>query len=186
MTFTCRSCGGLYVSAKARASHERIHTGPSIAERLWSRVDPNGPVPPGALELGPCAIWTGHRVRDGYGRMVVNGKATGVHRISLALALGRPLLPGHDACHRCDNPPCVRQSHLFEASHVANVDDRHVKARDATGAVNGRARLTADDVRAVRLRLAAGASWTTVAGEFRVGKGTIQAIASGRTWQQIS
>ena len=186
MSFPCRSCQAPFPSPKARASHERKHTGPSVAERLWARVDKNGPIPEHAPELGSCWAWTGYvGAVDGYGRMAVDGVSTGVHRVSLALALGRPITPGMDACHRCDNPPCVRQSHLFEAPHVANVRDRHEKSRDAAGAANGRARLT-DDVRRIRRFLAAGTSWASVAAGFGVSKGTIQAIASGRTWQQVA
>ena len=182
---TCGSCALAFASPKARASHERIHM-TSIEGRLLERVDVHGPVPVHAPELGRCWVWTGHTVEGGYGRMVVNGFSRGVHRISLAIALGRPLGPGMNACHRCDNPPCVNPAHLFEGSTQDNVDDRHTKARDAMGATNGRARLTADDVRSIKSQLAAGASWSSVAAEAGVSKGSIQAIAQGRTWAHVS
>ncbi len=184
--YLCRhpSCGLDFDSAKARASHERIHE-TTIAERLWSRVDRNGPIPSHRPELGACWPWTGHTV-DGYGRMVVDGRPQGTHRIALAEELGRPLLPGMDACHHCDNPPCCRPSHLFEALAVENVADRHEKGRDAAGEGNGRARLTSDQVAAIRQQLDRGQSWSAVARAFGVSKGTVQAIASGRTWRQIA
>lgn len=182
----CRTpdCGLAFESAKARASHERVHE-TSIAERLWARVDKNGPIPSHAVDLGPCWVWTGHTV-DGYGRMVVAGVARGTHRTALAEELGRPLLPGMEACHHCDNPPCCRPSHLFEAPGAANIADRHEKGRDAAGEGNGRARLTSGDVREVRHALQLGESWASIARRFGIGKGTVQAIASGRTWRQVS
>lgn len=117
--------------------------------------------------------------------MVVDGRAQGVHRIALAAALGRPLAPGMDACHSCDNPPCLNPTHLFEGSPEENISDRHEKGRDARGATNGRARLTDESVRLIRRRLTDGHAWSAIAAEFGVGKGTVQAIASGRTWSHV-
>lgn len=41
------------------------------------------------------------------------------------------------ALHRCDNPPCVRPSHLFPGTVPINNHDRHAKGRDAVGDQNG-------------------------------------------------
>lgn len=180
----CPTCGLDFDSPKARASHERGHAR-TVAERLYSRVDRDGPVPAHRPDLGACWVWLGHTV-DGYGRMVVDGVARGAHRIALALHLGRELQDGMDACHHCDYPPCVNPAHLFEGTQLENIADRDAKGRAARGDTNGRARLTADDVRAIRSRIARGASRAQAAAEFGVSKGSVSAIAEGRTWSHVS
>ena len=173
-------------------------------ERFWSHVDRSG---------GPeaCWLWTAYRQRAGYGQF----DHTSAHRFSLELRLGRAIGPGMFACHRCDNPPCVNPAHLFEGSAQDNVADRHAKRRDAIGLWNGRVthpertvrgdlhparripgfragtrngrhRLTEDDVRIIRQRLAAGVRWIDIAVEFGVAKPTVSHIAAGRTWQHVA
>lgn len=183
MTFACRSCRTPFPSPKARASHERVHLR-STADRLWAKADRNGPVPAHLPELGRCWIWTGHTV-DGYGRIVVDGVAQGAHRVALSLILGRPIATDMQALHHCDNPPCVNPAHIFEGTGDDNVADRHAKGRDARGEADGRARLTETDVRRIRSHLTRGESWSRVARRFGVSKGTVQAIAAGRTWQHV-
>lgn len=167
--------------------------------RFWAKVDSSdGPA--------ACWPWTGARNSHGYGSF----DHVGAHRFALELKLGRPIAAGMYACHRCDNPPCVNPAHLFEGSPVENVADRVAKGRSAVGdqvpperrargarnpahAIpgfragerNGRHRLTADDVRAIRLRLATGSPWRVIAAEFGVSKPTVSHIAAGRTWQHV-
>jgi len=64
--------------------------------------------------------WAYGKVVDARGGKVRQRLA---HRLSLELALGRPLAPGMLACHTCDNPGCIRPSHLYEGSPRANHQD---------------------------------------------------------------
>lgn len=94
-------------------------------KRFWAKVDKNGPVM--RPELGPCWVWTG-RKKKGYGYLMVAWKDVRAHRFSYAVHLG-PIPPGKLACHRCDNPPCVRPSHLFAGTISDNARDSFSKGR---------------------------------------------------------
>lgn len=113
----------------------------TIARRFWSFVDKDGPIV--RAELGPCWVWTGGR-REGYGAFSIRRSTIGAHIVSWEMANGREVRPGFKVCHRCDNRPCVRDSHLFEGTQSENLIDcvnkgRHVAPR---GERNGMAKLT--------------------------------------------
>jgi HNH endonuclease len=68
----------------------------------------------------------------GYGRRTVRDprKRTELaHRVALEEKLGRPLRPGYESCHRCDNPPCVQPEHLYEGTHAENMRDMSQRGR---------------------------------------------------------
>jgi hypothetical protein len=161
------------------------------------------------MESG-CWEWTGSRNRGGYDTLS-NGKR-GVrqlaHRVSLGITLGRHL--GRDeSLHTCDNPPCIRPGHLFPGSNADNRADMIAKGRAAIGdrngarrhpdrvsagllrsgahrgEGNGRAKLTADTVRAIRRRRTAGEALDTLAVEFGVSDVAIAYVALGRTWGHV-
>jgi len=95
-----------------------------IAERFWSRVKL---VPGNNPKLGYCWEWTGARDRDGYGQFRYQRRQSKAHRVVLIL-LGVNLSKPQSA-HRCDNPPCVRPSHLFAATPRENTIDMMAKGR---------------------------------------------------------
>lgn len=103
-------------------------------DRFWSYVDKvSGPVAAG--DLGQCWLWTGGRDRQGYGQVYVQGangrRSTRAARASFFLEHGR--WPEPFALHRCDNPPCVRPSHLFEGTARDNIRDAVAKGRQSRG-----------------------------------------------------
>lgn len=93
-----------------------------VADRFWEKVD----------QSGECWIWMGARTSRGYGVLQVAKHPVYVHRLALELD-GRPLKEGQMACHTCDNPPCVRASHLFVGDAVINAADMAAKGRAYRG-----------------------------------------------------
>lgn len=70
-----------------------------------------------------CWIWQGATNESNYGVVHWYGKATNVHRLSLAMTTG--LMPrGHQACHTCNNPICYNPDHLYWGTHEDNLADK--------------------------------------------------------------
>lgn len=89
-----------------------------VAERFGEKVD----------RSGECWLWTGARARNGYGKFGIGHVTWSAHRVAWILEHGTN--PGAlHVCHTCDNPPCVRPSHLFLADRSGNMMDMISKGR---------------------------------------------------------
>lgn len=94
----------------------------SVADRFWAKVN-----------IGPdCWEWVGARtsvrgVRT-YGVFWLHGKNVPSHRVSFELHFGT-LPSGKFVLHKCDNPGCVRPTHLFAGTHTDNMRDMLSKGR---------------------------------------------------------
>ena len=106
---------------------------PSTLIRFWSKVNKEGPIPEHKAELGPCWIWTGAPNNKGYGKLRLQGKRSEeyAHRVSWAISMDASP-DGICVCHHCDNPLCVRPSHLFSGTRVDNASDMAAKGRGNT------------------------------------------------------
>ena len=164
----------------------------SVAERFWERVNKAGPVI--RPELGPCWQWTGGRTASapfGYGITEINGRRTKTHRVSWELTHGAlpPRDGHHGTCvlHRCDNRLCVNPDHLFLGTNLDNIRDRDAKGRhaDFRGEKHPIARLTEDDVRAIRVtgNLQTRAS---LARQYGVTQTHIRHILLRKTWRHVA
>jgi hypothetical protein len=69
----------------------------------------------------PCLVWLG-ACSLGYGRIQFEGRSQAVHRVAYQIEVG-PIPKGRLICHRCDNPPCFRISHLYCGTHATNRQD---------------------------------------------------------------
>jgi hypothetical protein len=75
-----------------------------------------------------CWEWCGS-TQSNYGIFYKrNGDMVKAHRLSYEKTKG-PIPDGMFVLHRCDNPPCVRPSHLFIGTHFDNMQDRARKGR---------------------------------------------------------
>jgi len=74
-----------------------------------------------------CWTWTGAK-RNEYGGVRVNGRETYAHRYAYSLRFG-PITAGLLVCHHCDNPMCIRPSHLFVGTDKENMIDSAEKGR---------------------------------------------------------
>ncbi len=84
----------------------RYHSTP--IERLWEKVDKNGPIHP---TLGtPCWLWQGCLVK-GHGQMGVGKKRVYTHRLAYEELVG-PIPAGLVLDHLCRTPQCCNPAHL--------------------------------------------------------------------------
>lgn len=89
-----------------------------------------------ACPRGECLLWTGARIRGGYGRVYWHGRRLVVHRLVYELAHG-PLGPGQFVKHRCEQPHCLRLEHLYVApARVTRAELARKGARWARAAVD--------------------------------------------------
>ena len=99
-----------------------------------------------------CLLWIGACDRGGYGMISLDGRNIQAHRIAWFLAYGQ-IPDGLHVLHKCDIRNCVRHEHLFLGTNAENVADKKNKNRCSrcTGGENGRAKLTDDLIRKIRL-----------------------------------
>ena len=154
------------------------HLTRTLEERFWAKV---------RLDEDGCWEWTAHRDRKGYGALGRGGAVVKAHRLSWELHNG-PIPIGMAVCHACDNPPCVRPDHLFLGTIGDNNRDMQLKGR-ASGGTRGEQQhlsvLTADDVREIRARAAAGEPHRSIGATYGVVKSTISKIVTGKNWRHV-
>jgi hypothetical protein len=151
-----------------------------LADRFWRRVQ----------KSSGCWLWTGTRTEAGYGSLRDRGVRRQATAVLWLLHAGRCPEPSQIVCHRCDNPPCVRQDHLFLGTHTDNTADMDAKGRAnrpvLRGEQNPRAKLAWSDVRRIRERLAAPryGIYTGLAREYGVSDRLIHLIDQRAIWKE--
>lgn len=189
-TSTCEQCGVVF---PAFNSHRRrfcsqlcAHRARSaqairdLPKRLWASVD----------RSGDCWVWTGLTNAGGYGSIRVPERGMQLaHRVAWELTNG-PIPPGVSICHRCDNRLCCNPDHLFLGSHTVNMRDAATKGRLRTPLTQGEAsvhaKLTADDVRAIRsLYAAGGVTNRELAVRFGVSQQSVSDVVQRKSWRHI-
>ncbi len=117
---------------------------PEQIEWFWAKVDQQGD--------DECWEWIASLQTTGYGQFKVGSRMIGAHRIVYFLNYGQPT--GFFVCHHCDNRKCCNPKHLFLGTNADNMADAARKGRmikiGHKGETNGRAKLTAKQVLAIR------------------------------------
>lgn len=139
-----------------------------------------------------CWLWQGHLDRKGRGNLRVNGRRVIASRLSYELHFD--VIPdGLYVCHECDNPQCVNPDHLWLGTHRDNTDDMIAKGRhrrcgrkDVQGERNSKAKLTAEQVQAIRRAGASGQRPSDLARQYGVVHSCIHGILTGRTWKHLT
>lgn len=134
------------------------------------------------VEPGPCLTdWPGFS-EGGYPRMKYSGKMVKAVHVAWFHLHGRWARQLNHTCHR---PECWNPHHVYEGDQADNGQDRVEAGRSALGERHGNARLTQDDVLAIRARHAAGESLPDIAADYPIGKSNVWAIAMRKTWRHV-
>lgn len=171
--------------------------------RFWEKVDKGD----------GCWLWTAGTVR-GYGMFGVHRKPIAAHRLSWIIAFG-DIPDGILVCHKCDVRGCVRPDHLFLGTIADNIADCVAKGRNAKGDKhwtrtdpwklpignehwsrrmpeltaygerNGQAKLTVEDVKAIRA-LSGKLSHKKISEQFHIGQAHATRIILRQRWAHVS
>jgi DNA-directed RNA polymerase specialized sigma subunit len=110
------------------------------------------------------------------------------HRISWEIANG-PVPDGLFILHKCDNQGCVNPAHLYAGTQQQNVRDRAQRKRGKEhrqgGIANDNAKLSEDDVMAIRVLRKKGVGQTGIGRMFGVSQAQISKIENGKAWQSL-
>jgi hypothetical protein len=137
-----------------------------------------------------CWNWEGpidSLKKGGYG--IVYDRETGIqrtHRLMWHYCYGG-IPKGMWILHTCDNPRCVRPSHLYLGTNKENVRDRVTRGRGAYGIRNGGG-VKLNDVKVVEMRQMYATGKFTKAHLSRVFGITdvhVNRIVNGRNWKHI-
>lgn len=147
---------------------------------LFSRVtgDPEG-----------CWNFTGHRDKNGYGKLRWKGKGMLAHRVSYMIVNG--YLPDDLlVCHKCDNPSCINPQHLFLGTNYDNTMDAVRKGRkfipDSRGENHGGGKLKEADVREIRRLCASRAlPQSHIAKQYGINQSVVCAIHRRKIWKSL-
>ena len=144
-------------------------------EKFWSKV----------LKTDGCWIWQGSLTSRGYGHFWFHKHFCQSHRVAWEITNG-PIPVGFDVCHHCDTPACVRPDHLFLGTVSDNMQDARTKNRwnphfcnQPTKEKHPKAILTIPQVKEIKN---SNLSQRKIAKIYKVSRGTIQGILSGKTW----
>ncbi|WP_367582384.1 HNH endonuclease signature motif containing protein [Tsukamurella tyrosinosolvens] len=126
--------------------------------------------------------------RGGYGKISIGGqgKTRGAHIVAWELANGMPMPEGLQIRHSCHNPPCTNPAHLSVGTAQDNADDKQAAGRYYRGEQHGRAKITEDDVRAIRRRYAAGGVFQReLAADYGIDQTVVSDIVRRKIWQHV-
>lgn len=161
----CRHCGSVFIATGAQDPFC------SIPCQIWDKVRVAGP--------DDCWEWTAGVDISGYGKITRRKKKFFAHRLLYAATQGIPIPEGMLVCHKCDNRRCCNPAHLFLGTPLDNMLDMMGKGRH----VSGKAILTPDQVRAIRIDPR---HQHVIAREYGISQAAVSDVKCRNTWQDVS
>lgn len=154
----------------------------TIEKRFWAKVH----------KTPKCWVWNGASQRGGYGVISAGfwkGKIIAAHRLSWILKNGM-ISSTEIVCHKCDNPKCVRPSHLFIGTHADNVKDKIAKGRAYGGPFGntwgrGKGILSIENAKSIKLQYKSGMKQRELAAIYKVSGSTISQIITGKLFHYL-
>jgi hypothetical protein len=135
----------------------------------WDAIGPR-------TEKGYCLFWDGVRQRR-------------AHRAVYEIVHDVSLPPHVLVLHTCDNPPCVRPTHLLAGSAKTNSEEMVQRGRHrpsyCRGEFHGKSKLTSKSVVAIRKEHTEGFSIDLLAAAYNVNRSTIHKVIARETWTHV-
>lgn len=150
---------------------KRPRTPQEYIERRTERITETG-----------CWIWTGSITGSkGYGYAFWRWQRFPAHRLAWTAFRG-PIPDNTLVLHHCDIPTCCNPAHLFLGTHHDNMRDMTRKRRQAVGERHGSAKLTPEQVLAIRNDRR---KIRTIAAEYGIGKSMVDYIRRRVAWKHL-
>jgi len=142
--------------------------------RFWAKVDIGG-------GDDDCWLWTGGKSGKGYGVFWAGKQVRATHASWMLAGMGE--IGNMFVMHTCDNPPCVRPSHLRLGTPLDNMLDAKQKDRLARRSQHGRSRLTDEQVAWIRSSFSAGMTRRECATHVGASYANVARIVRGVIWK---
>ena len=129
-----------------------------------------------------CWVWQ-KSTREGYGRLLKNGKAYGAHVFSYLVHHGE-IKNGFQVNHTCHNRSCVNPDHLYSGTQKQNVADMKNAGRSnyKAGEQNGNSKITEEIAKEVYKDQG---SVRVIAEKYRISISLVYAIKKKQIWKKI-
>lgn len=130
-----------------------------------------------------CWLWTGSVNHAGYPTVCVklDGKWQNKRLTRLVCEEIHGPLGDLEACHTCNVRRCVRPDHLVPGTHQENIAAKQVHGTHHKGERNPMAKLTAEDVQAIR-GMAGKVSQREIGKQFCVSQSAVSRIIKETRW----
>jgi hypothetical protein len=107
------------------------------------------------------------------------------HRVAWALATASQVPKNMKVLHACDNPACCNPAHLRIGTLQDNSNDMCARQRACRGERISTARLTQEQVGAIRRDRARGVLLRDLAAQHGVGLSTVSKVARKKAWAWV-
>lgn len=128
-----------------------------------------------------CILWTGYVHSSGYGALQWHGESHKASHLAWVAVHG-PVPNGMCVCHKCDVPRCVNINHLFLGTVAENMADKVAKGRHAKGARHMKAKLTDEQILAIRED---NRRQHVIANEYGITQPLVSLIKARKIWRHI-